>query len=90
MFWTAIMFVSLLKPGRYARIHTFDSMHTYIYIYRYGSETWWRHQMETFSALLALCEGNPPVTGGFPSQKTVTQSFDIFFDQRLNKRLGKR
>ena len=28
--------------------------------------TRWRHQMETFSALLALCEGNPPVTGGFP------------------------
>ena len=24
--------------------------------------TWWRYQMETFSALLALCEGNPPVT----------------------------
>ena len=23
--------------------------------------------METFSTLLALCEGNPPVTGGFPS-----------------------
>ena len=27
--------------------------------------TWWRHQVETFSALLALCEGNPPATGGF-------------------------
>ena len=40
--------------------------------------TWWRHQMETFSALLALCEGNPPVTGGFPSQKPVTRSFDVF------------
>ena len=26
----------------------------------------WRHQMETFSAFLSLCEGNPPVTGGFP------------------------
>ena len=26
--------------------------------------TWWRHQMETFSALLALCEGNPPGTDG--------------------------
>ena len=25
--------------------------------------------METFSALLALCEGNPPVTGGFPLTK---------------------
>ena len=23
--------------------------------------SWWRHQMETFSALLVLCEGNPPV-----------------------------
>ena len=31
------------------------------------------------SALLALCEGNPPVTGAFPSQKPVTRSFDIFF-----------
>ena len=26
--------------------------------------------METFSALLALCEGNPPVTDGFPAQRT--------------------
>ena len=24
--------------------------------------TWWRHQIETFSALLALCEGNIPPT----------------------------
>ena len=23
--------------------------------------SWWRHRMESFSALLALCEGNPPV-----------------------------
>ena len=23
--------------------------------------SWWRHQMETFSALLVLCEGNSPV-----------------------------
>ena len=29
---------------------------------------WWRHQMETFSASLALCEGNPPVTGGSPNK----------------------
>ena len=35
---------------------------------------------------MALCEGNPPVTGGFPSQSPVTQSFDVFFDLRLNKR----
>ena len=29
---------------------------------------WWRHQMETFSALLAICAGNWPVTFEFPSQ----------------------
>ena len=33
--------------------------------------------METFSALLALCEGNSPVTGEFPSQRPVTRSFDF-------------
>ena len=26
-----------------------------------GPSPWWRHQMETFSALLALCAGNSPV-----------------------------
>ena len=36
--------------------------------------------METFSTLLALCEENPLATSGFPSQKPVTQSFDVFFD----------
>ena len=46
--------------------------------------------METFSALLALCAGNSPVTGEFPSQKPVTRSFDGFFDLHMNKRLGKQ
>ena len=35
---------------------------------------------ETFSALLALCEVNPSVTGGSPSQRPVTQSFDVYYD----------
>ena len=39
--------------------------------------SWWRHQMETFSALLALCAGNSPVTGEFPAQSPVTRSFDV-------------
>ena len=51
---------------------------------------WWRHQMETFSALLALCVGNSPVTGAFSTQRPVTRSFDVFFDLCLNKRLGKQ
>ena len=33
---------------------------------------WWRHQFETFSALLAICAGNSPVTGEFPAQSPVT------------------
>ena len=49
--------------------------------------SWWRHQMETFSTLMALCEGNSPVTGEFPSQRPVTRSFDVFFDLYLHKRL---
>ena len=49
--------------------------------------SWWRHQMETSSVLLALCEGNPPVTGELPSQWTVTWSFDFSFDRRLMNRL---
>ena len=51
---------------------------------------WWRHQMETFSALLAICAGNSPVSVEFPTQKPVTRSFDVFFDLRLNKRLSKQ
>ena len=50
---------------------------------------WWRHQMKTFSALLTLFPGNSLVTDEFPPQRPVTRSFDIFFDQRLNKRLSK-
>ena len=54
------------------------------------SETWWRHQMEAFSALLAICAGNSPVPGELPTQRPVTRSFDVFFDLRLNKRLSKQ
>ena len=50
---------------------------------------WWRHRMETVSALLAFCAGSSPVTGEFPSQRPVTQSFGFFFDLRLNHRLSK-
>ena len=52
--------------------------------------TWWRHQMEAFSALLALCAGEFTVPGEFPAQRPVTWSFDVFFDLRVNKRLSKQ
>ena len=52
--------------------------------------SWWRNQTEIFFALLDFCAGNSPLTGEFPSRKTVTRSFDVFFDLRLNKRLSKQ
>ena len=45
---------------------------------------------EAFSALLAFCKRNQPITGAFLSQRPVTRSFDVFFDVRLNKRLNKQ
>ena len=36
---------------------------------RQAITTWWRHQMRKFSALLAICAGNSPVTGAFPTHK---------------------
>ena len=52
--------------------------------------SWWRHQMETFLAWLAICAGNSPVPGEFPAQRPVTRSFDVFFDLHLNKPLSKQ
>ena len=51
---------------------------------------WWRHQMETFSVLLAICSKNLPVTGEFPTQRLVTRSFDVFFYLCLTKRVSKQ
>ena len=51
---------------------------------------WWRHQMETFSALLSRCTGNSPVPREFPSHRPATWHFDVFLDLRLNKRFSKQ
>ena len=44
----------------------------------------------SFSALLAICAGNSPVPGEFPTQRPMTRSFDVFFYLRPNKRLSKQ
>ena len=56
------------------------------------SGTWWRHQIETFSVLLALYQGNPLNTGGSPQQRPVTRSFDafLFVAERLSKQSSLR
>ena len=52
-------------------------------------QTWWRYQIETFSALLALCERKSTVTSEFLLPRSVSWSFDIFFELLLNKQLSK-
>ena len=44
--------------------------------------SWWRHHIETFSVLLAIC-------AAFPRTK-ASGRVDVFFDLRLNKRLSKQ
>ena len=34
--------------------------------------TWWHHDMETFSAPMSTCEGNPSVTCGFSEELTTS------------------
>ena len=53
---------------------------------------WWRQQIETFSALLALSEGNPPVPVDSPhkGQWRGALMFSLMcLDVHLNKRLSK-
>ena len=59
------------------------------------SQVFWKTRMMTssngnFSALLAICAGNSPVPGEFPTQRPVTRSCDVYFDLRPNKRLSKQ
>ena len=40
------------------------------------------------SLIIDLCSGNPPITGGLPSQMPVMGKFDVLFVVILNKQLS--
>ena len=81
-------------PSKNILISNFAKPHWFLILLvttrSFRNVTRWHHQMETSSALLALCVGNSPVTGEFSAQRPVTRSFVVFFDLRLNKRLSKQ
>ena len=58
-YWEPAIFVSLLHGLTLSWKHTFT-------IWPFYHTPWWRHQMETFSALLAICAGNSPVPVNSP------------------------
>ena len=81
---------NLVKLGLFVMIFCQMPSLVVLYWYMIWPVSWWRQQMETFSALLAICAGNSSVPGEFPTQRPVTRSFDVFFDLRPNKRLSKQ
>ena len=96
---TSLRSLPLLAKSKYQRRSVNDNIklkfeakmtQTHTSVWRNLIISGWRHQMETFSALLVLWAGNSPVTGEFPLQRPVTRSFDVFFNLRLNKQLSKR
>ena len=88
--WVEMIWLKTSTPGMVVISDSDYNLLFVIYVSHYSSRSWWRHQMGTLTALLAFCAGNSPVTGEFPTQRPATQSFDVFFDLHLNKRLGKQ
>ena len=69
-------------------METQDAPSHYLLHHHY-SAAWWLEGIESISELLALCDGNPPVTGGFPSQRASNTGFGVFFDVSQNELLSK-
>ena len=100
-FWS---FITLISQSKYKKLetlirwHTVDSWLAYIGLmkngvcqlflkFAYWVTAFWIRWPDY--ALLSLCAENSLVTGGFPSQRPVTRSFDVCFDLRLNNRFSK-
>ena len=64
-----------------------DKMYSPFYVY---SDSMMTSSNGTIFRFTCPLWGEPPLTGGFPSQRPVTRSFDVLFDLRLNKRLSKQ
>ena len=100
--WLYFTTAPMKQPWKIRKMNHINSLTTLIHItdkktkhskpfaYFMGYCSWWRNQMETFSAQLAICAGNSPVPCEFPAQRPVTRSCGVFFDLRLNKRLSKQ
>ena len=48
----------------------------------------WRHDIETLSAVMALCKGNPSVTSGLPSQRDVDTDLPCFLRCQREQAFG--
>ena len=93
-YWIQIQTQVTLVPFTYMKL-------IYIYMERdTGKQTevsniqrcvrqWWRHELETLSGLLAICEVNPLVTVSFRHRGSIMASFDVFLYVNPNRLLTK-
>ena len=83
-FWLKFIFLKKIISRNSA------NQNTVVFVYQFDTiQHKKRHQMETFSALLPLCEGNQSVIGGFPSQRASNAALWCSCVVSLNKRLSK-
>ena len=68
---------------------TFQNLRSYLAIDIAGKTYMMTSSSGNIFSVTGLCEENSRVTIEFPSQRTVTRNFYIFFDLCLNKRLCK-
>ena len=68
------VYIRTLLPVDYDKKFEENSLTLYFHesMSRCFNNAWWHH-VEMLSILLVFCEGNPPVTGGFPTQKTSSK-----------------
>ena len=72
--WSTVSQNWLSKHG-FVQIYTFL---THVKSFRITATTSWYHDMETLSALLVLCVGNPLVNSRLPSKKPEMQCWFTF------------
>ena len=66
----------------------FGPVLAYIVVCFFNPQWWCRYEMKPLSALLALCEWNPPVISGFLSQRTSNTGSNVWFDVSLKQMVG--
>ena len=54
----------------------------------YRDRPWWLYVKETHSALLALCEGKPPMVSGSPHKRSVMWNFWCFLCYQRKQSIG--
>ena len=81
--------LSLWQPCRHCMRWRLSLRHGKRWYGCHSESSWWRHQMETFSALLAICAGNSPVPVNSP-HKGQWRGALMFFYLCVNKRLSKQ